>query len=235
MRIDLMTHIVAGGLGILAGYVALAAAKGNRLHRRSGMVFVFAMLTMALMGSLMAVVRHVAAGANGPMGVLTAYLVITGLTTVRPPGTRSRSVDVALMAVVLAATATLYTFGIEVLASPTGKLYGMPAFPFLIFGTIGLLAAAGDLRAIRSGGVRAIHGTPRLVRHLWRMSTAFLIAAFSFFIGQAKIIPKPYRVFPVLLIPPLVVLAALLYWLWRLRVRRSLRGVVIRVRAVEAA
>jgi hypothetical protein len=29
------------------------------------------------------------------------------------------------------------------------------------------------------------------------------------------------------LIPPLVVLATLLYWLWRVRVRQSLRGVVI--------
>src|SRR5438094_4789090 len=222
MRIDLTVHIVAGALGILAGYVALAAAKGDRVHRGSGMVFVYAMLTMALMGSLMAVVRHVAAGANGPVGVLTAYLVITGLTTVRPPGTRSRSVDVALMAVVLAAMATLYTFGFEVLASPTGKLYGMPAFPFLIFGTIGLLAAAGDLRAIRSGGVRAIRGTPRLVRHLWRMSTALLIAAFSFFIGQAKIIPNPYRVLPILIIPPLMALVALPYRLGRIRVLGSL-------------
>jgi hypothetical protein len=28
------------------------------------------------------------------------------------------------------------------------------------------------------------------------------------------------------MIPPLVVLAALLYWLWRVRIRKSVRGIV---------
>ena len=130
------------------------------------------------------------------------------------------------MLLVLAVTVTLFTFGFAVLASPSGKLYGMPAFPFLIFGSVGLLAGVGDLRLIRSGGVQTIRGARRLTRHLWRMSFALLIAAFSFFLGQAKVIPKPYRVIPLLAIPPLVVLAALLYWLWRIRIRRSLRGMV---------
>ena len=135
---------------------------------------------------------------------------------------------------VLAVTLTLFTFGFRVLASPTGKLYGMPAFPFLIFGSIALLATVGDLRLIRSGGVHLIRGAPRLARHLWRMCTALLIASFSFFIGQAKIIPKPIRIYPLLMIPPLIVLAALTYWLWRVRWRRSLRGMIV-VGAPEAA
>jgi hypothetical protein len=66
------------------------------------------------------------------------------------------------------------------------------------------------------------------------MCTALLIAAFSFFLGQAKVIPKPIRIVPLLLIPPLVVLGALFYWLWRVRVRRSLRGLV-RVGAPDSA
>jgi uncharacterized membrane protein len=215
-------------VGILAGYVALSATKGAPLHRRSGMAFVYAMTTMAIVGSLIALVRGVAPAANGPVGFLTAYLVITGLTTVRSPSSRSRSMDVGLMILVLATTSTLITFGLRVLASPTGKLYGMPAFPFLIFGGIGLLACVGDWRLIRAGGVGTIRGAPRLARHLWRMSTALLIAAFSFFIGQAKVIPKPMRILPLLLIPPLLALAALLYWLWRVRWRQSLRGMVVR-------
>jgi uncharacterized membrane protein len=226
MRIDLVAHIGAGGVGIVCGYIALSAVKGGRLHRKSGMTFVYAMITMALIGSMMAAVRRVAPAANVPVGLLTAYLVITALTTVRPPAVGSRSLDLGLLLAVLGVTATLYTFGFEVLASPTGKLYGMPAFPFLIFGSIGLLAIVGDMRLIRAGGVHTIRGTPRLVRHLWRMCVALLIAAFSFFLGQAKVIPKPYRIIPLLMIPPLIVLAALLYWLWRVRIRRSLRGIV---------
>lgn len=232
MRVDLIVHIVAGAVGILAGYVALSTVKGATVHRKSGTVFVYAMITMALMGSTMAVIRNVAPGANTPVGLLTAYLVITGLTTVRPSSSGSRWQEPALMLVVLAVSVTLVTFGIEAITSPKGKLYGMPSFPFFVFAAIGVLAAAGDFRLIRSGGVRTIRGAPRLARHLWRMSTALLIAAFSFFLGQAKVIPKPIRIFPLLAIPPLVVLAALLYWLWRVRWRRSLRGIVV-VRAPQ--
>ncbi|HZI41015.1 MAG TPA: hypothetical protein VFD67_04910 [Gemmatimonadaceae bacterium] len=221
MRVDLLVHITAGAVGILSGYVALAASKGETVHRKSGIIFVYAMLTMALMGATIALARNVAPAANAPMGVLTAYLVLTGLTTVRPPGERARSVDVGLLFVVLCVTATLLTFGFRVLASPSGRLYGMPAAPFLIFGCVALLACVGDLKLLRAGGVRTLRRAPRLARHLWRMCTAFLIAAFSFFLGQAKVIPKPIRIVPLLVIPPLVVLVTMLYWLWRVRVRPS--------------
>jgi len=40
-------HIIAGLLAIGAGAVALHALKGGRLHRQSGMIFVYAMLVMS--------------------------------------------------------------------------------------------------------------------------------------------------------------------------------------------
>jgi uncharacterized membrane protein len=104
MRLDLIVHILAGVLGILSGFFALSAAKGAMVHRKSGKVFVYAMITMA----------------------------------------------------------------------------------------------------------------------------------FSFVVGQAKVIPKPIRIYALLVIPPLIVLAALIYWLWRVRWRRSLRVMVV-VGAPEAA
>lgn len=39
-------HIVAGLTGLLAGAVALYSAKGKNLHRKSGIVFVVAMMTI---------------------------------------------------------------------------------------------------------------------------------------------------------------------------------------------
>ena len=93
------------------------------------------------------------------------------------------------------------------------------------------LAGAGDLRLIRSNPPR---GAGRIARHLWRMSFALFTAAMSFFVGQAKVIPEPIRIRPLLALPVLAVLITMLYWLWRLRIRRSLGGIV-RVTAVEAA
>jgi hypothetical protein len=66
------------------------------------------------------------------------------------------------------------------------------------------------------------------------MSFALLIAALSFFIGQAKVIPKPIRIPGLLALPVLAVLLTMVYWLWRIRVRRSFRGIVV-VSRVEPA
>ncbi|HEY8796026.1 MAG TPA: hypothetical protein VIM15_13895 [Gemmatimonadaceae bacterium] len=87
---------------------------------------------------------------------------------------------------------------------------------------------------IRSGGLASLRGAPRLARHLWRMCFALFIATMSFFLGQAKVIPKPIRIPALLALPVLAVLLTMLYWLWRVRVKRRLHG-IIRVSAPEAA
>jgi uncharacterized membrane protein len=225
MQVSLVVHIIAGGVGILSGFVALYAMKGAQLHRNSGTVFVYAMIAMALLGATMAVVRNKAPAGNVPVAFLTMYLVITALTTVRPRAVESPRLDFGLMLSGSATTLAFFTIGSIAIANPAA-VQRFPAAPFFVFGTIALLASIGDIRLIRSGGVQAIRGAPRLARHLWRMCTALLIATFSFFLGQAKVFQKPIRIYPLLAIPPLIVLSVLLYWLWRVRIRQSLRGMV---------
>jgi len=41
-------HVIAAAVGIASGFVALYSRKGATLHRKSGMVFVYAMVTMGL-------------------------------------------------------------------------------------------------------------------------------------------------------------------------------------------
>ena len=224
--VGLSVHIIAGAIGILSGFVALYAVKGGMLHRKSGGVFVYAMVTMGLVGATLAALRNVAPAANVPVGLLTAYLVVTGVESVRSTS-RGRGFETALTLLAGSCGVTLATFGVVASSRPNGKLYGMPSFPFFIFGAIAGLAVIGDFRAIQAGGLGSLRGASRVARHLWRMSTALLIAAFSFFLGQAKVIPKPIRIYPLLTVPPLIVLAVMLYWLWRVRARRALRGLGI--------
>lgn len=221
MRSMYVVHILAGGLGLLSGYVALFTAKGAPLHRRAGTGFVYTMLTMCGAGVAIAAVRGVAPELNVPAGLLTAYLVITSLWTVRPRAAASRWPDVSAMLVATAVGAVVLTFGVEAVANG-GKRNGLPAFPFFMFGIVGLLGSAGDLRLLRSG---PLHGASRLARHLWRMSFALFIAAMSFFIGQANVIPEPVRVPGLLALPVVAVPLVMLYWLWRVRFRRSLRRI----------
>lgn len=99
-------HVLAGGMGLISGYVALSAAKGGTPLSGSGPALSFG-------------------------------------TAARPE-----------------------------------------RFPLFIFGVVGLLAAAGDMRMIRAGGIQ---GPRRIARHLWRMSLAMVM----------------------------------LYWLWRVRIRKT--------------
>lgn len=223
MRLIYVVHIVGGTLGLLGGYAALFSSKGSLLHRRSGMLFVFAMLTMCVAGGAMALAHGVWVLVNFPAAVITAYLVITSLTTVRPPAAGERPLAIALLVVALVVGLGCLTFGFQAIANG-GKRDGIPAFPFMLFGVVGTLGAVLDARMLRAGG--RLFGAARLTRHLWRMTFALFIAAMSFFFGQADVFPRPIRIPALLALPVLAVLASLLYWLWRVRVRRSLRGLV---------
>jgi uncharacterized membrane protein len=218
----LLLHIAAGLLGLLAGYVALYAAKGAPLHRKAGMVFVYAMLAMCPAGLMISAVRGVAPAINIPAGLLTAYLIITALTTVRPPAAGSRWLEIGAMLVAVAVGLTCLAVAFQALASGNRQQTGL-AYPLLMFAFVGLLAGAGDVRVLRSGALR---GAPRLARHLWRMCFALFIAALSFFVGQADVFPKPVRIMPLLALPVLAVLVTMCYWLWRVRRRPDHRAIV---------
>jgi uncharacterized membrane protein len=212
----LLIHVLAGGAAIVLGYVALCVAKGGRVHRRSGMLFVYAMLTMTILGGALAFARSAAPGLNVPAALLTAYLVLTGLLAIKPAPRGVRAIATGLLFMVVGVTAICLTFGYEAVAAG-GTRKGMPAFPFLMFATVGAFAVVGDVRVLRSGMPQ---GTARLRRHLWRMCFALFIAAMSFFIGQADEFPAYMRIMPLLAIPAFLPLLFMTYWLWRVRVRR---------------
>lgn len=221
MKTTYLVHILAGVLGLASGYLALYATKGSRLHRRAGMVFVWVMLTVCAAGLVMALGRNVAPSVNVPAALITSYLIVTSLTTVRPLAAGGRWLHVGAMLVALSVGVVMIRYTAESFAGRAPD--GMPAFPFIMFGTVGFLGAVGDVRVLRSGPLR---GAKRLVRHLWRMCFALFIAALSFFIGQSDEFPAALRIMPLLALPVLVVLATMFYWLWRVRFKRRLSGIV---------
>ena len=73
----------------LLGGIALLGRKGGRLHRRSGILFVYAMVTMGISASILAL-RGGGFNPNFLGGFTSAYFVTTALTTVRPVSAWSR-------------------------------------------------------------------------------------------------------------------------------------------------
>jgi uncharacterized membrane protein len=222
VKITLVLHILAGTLGLVLGVVALSATKGARLHRKSGILFVYVMLIMSISGIMMAPLRGTAPAVNIPAGLLTAYLVFTALTTLRPRTGGSRLLDLVGMLVAFGAGLASLAFGLQALSSGV-KTNWVLAFSFLMVGLIGLVAGAADLRMLRSGG---LGGASRIARHVWRMCVALFIAVTAFFLGQADVFPKALRVPMLLALPLLVVLVSMLYWLWRVRIKGGYRAVI---------
>ncbi|MFP7723625.1 hypothetical protein [Lysobacter sp. A3-1-A15] len=211
-------HVAAGSVALASGGVALYSLKGAKVHRKSGMLFVLVMMAMSVTGAVMAALKPEAISVLA--GALTFYLVTTALLTVRRPASGARWIDLGAMLVALAIGIAGIHFGFEALNSPAGTKDGFPPPPYFIFGSVALLASLLDLRMLFARGVAGPH---RLARHLWRMCFALLIAAASFFLGQAQVFPDPIRNLALLAIPVLVVLLLMLYWMARVLFARRYR------------
>ena len=214
-------HIAAGGLAMVLGAVALSAKKGGTLHRRSGLLFVCAMVVMGTTASILGFLKSPTDG-NVFAGFMTAYFVGTALTTVRPATPWTRGFNAAALIVAAGLALVDIAGGIEAYKSPGHARNGVPFVMLFFIAAVMLLAAIGDVRVMRSGMPR---GGPRLARHLWRMCFALFIAAGSFFsIRQrvARILPEPFTTAPMRALPILLLFAAMFYWLWRVRSRRPL-------------
>ena len=209
-------HIAAGGLALVLGALALSVKKGGTIHRRSGLLFVYAMLVMGISAAIL--------GNIG--GLMAAYFVVTALTTVRPVSPWTRGINVAALAVAVGLALLDILGGVKAFNSPRGVLNGVPFLMLFFIATVMILAAIGDVRIMRFGLPR---GGPRLARHLWRMCFALFIAAGSFFSIRervAKILPEPFTTAPMRTLPILLIFGAMFYWLWRVRGRRTLPVVI---------
>ena len=199
-------HILAGGLAIVFGFIAMFAAKGGRVHRRLGMYFVYAMVVMALGGAVMAL-KPEGSPTNVVAGLATFYLVVTAVLTVRR-GHSPGPIDTA---------AAMAAFTIALMGIRAGMM-GRGESPSFVFAFVIALAAIGDVRMIRAGGFT---GPKRIARHLWRMCVAMVVASGSFFLGPPGRVPDIINIPALLPIPVVTPLIVMAYWMWRVRARKA--------------
>ncbi len=209
----LYLHIAGGSVAIVAGAMALAFRKGSRAHVLAGNIFFVSILVMASIGAFVSPFLVTAKGdpklLDSAVGFFTCYLVVTSWLTVRrKAGTIGRAeVAAFLFAAFLAAAIVLIGTG----SDAPGGYYAM--------GGLFALAAAFDLKVILN---RGIGGGPRIARHLWRMCLALFVAVGSFFLGQQRVMPGFMQGSLWLFVPPLAVLAAMLFWLLKLRFAKAI-------------
>ena len=228
----LMGHICAGTVGLLSGTAAMSFRKGSPRHVLAGKVFVASMLTMAVGAVYLAILRHQPSNIGG--GALTFYLIGTAWLTARRKDGEISRFDWVLFLIPLVLGILTWRNGINIVRTGASSQDGVPVGMTFFMGSVMLLAAAGDLRMLVSGGVL---GARRIARHLWRMCFGLFIAAGSFFLGPSN---RPLRLLsavglgqhlsPVLfgtslyLVLTILPLILLIFWLVRVRFANAYNG-----------
>ena len=220
MRLQLLVfHISAGVLAMFAGAAAVSVSKGSRSHGVAGNVFVVSMLSMAAAASCLAFMKHQSNNVFG--GILTIYMVSTAWATARRRDGETGILDWLgfLFAFTIGVLGVFH--GLQKMTGREPVDPGTLAFMQLFMGSVILLAGLGDLRML----LRGISGRRRIARHLWRMCFGWFIATGSFFLGQQQVFPAWLRGSPALLVPALLPLALLIFWLVRVRFTNAFKEI----------
>lgn len=208
----LIVHIVGGGLALPAGAAALWYRKGGDAHAKAGAIFFGAMFVLTATGWAIASLKP--DWGTAVIAILTFYLVATSRATARRRDGKAGWFERLGCGVALACAVAFLCLGLFGGQRPNA----LPPSVDFPFAAIAALAATLDLNFILRG---AAPPPRRIARHVWRMCTALLIAAFSFFLGQQKVMPLSWQGSPFLFLPPLAVFAAMVFWLIRLRLGRA--------------
>lgn len=216
----LWAHIAGGAIGMVTGVIALAARKGQRVHRAAGSVFVLAMFTAYAIGAGVAPFLQTGQRPNFVAGVMALYLLISGTMAARRRDARAGAAEVIGLIVALSITAAGVTFMRMGSASSTGTVDGSPPQAFFLFTIAGVFAAAGEVHALLR---KSLSRTSRIARHLWRMCFSLFIASGSFFLGQQQVFPKALQESALLYFAALAPLPILLFWLGKVYVDEGLR------------
>jgi len=213
-------HIAGGTLGIIAGAAALSVTKGGRTHRIVGDVFFISMTIMATIGAVVSPFLPKPQWANVFMGALTCYLMATSWMTIRRQEGRVGRFEYGAFIIASSIALAALVGGAQAMNMPNGMIDGLPYQVAYGFAATWTLVAAADLKMILRGGV---FGAQRILRHLWRMCVALLIAVVSLFLGQAKVFPEWIRGTGLLFLPVLAVSGAMIFWMLRVRFAKRWR------------
>lgn len=218
MNAFMLVHIVGGSIALLSGAAALTVRKGGRWHARAGTAFFASMLVMTSTGAVIAILKPERGTAL--IGTFTCYLVVTAWMAARQRSGKPTHLDRIALLVAIGCTIGQLLLGVAGLNGPDGKLDSLPWQVHFVFGALALLAVTLDLNFLRKG---QLSGVQRIGRHLWRMSTAMLIATSSFFNGQRDEFPKAWQGFFLWDALPLLVLVAMIFWIFRVRFSAAFR------------
>ena len=140
-------HVILGFIGLIAGIFVLFLKKGNQLHKKTGSVFLYAMLLSVFTALLLSYFRSNVFLFT--IGIFTLYLISTGSRYIQLKATGSLSdkpkmVDWALSGLMLVSGIALVVLGISSIVR--GNMIGLV---LVVLGSISMSGVWQGLRYYR--------------------------------------------------------------------------------------
>lgn len=174
----LVIHVSAGFTALITGLIPMFSAKGSRLHKRAGILFLYCMMIVAATALLLCVLqpfKMMRLFLTG-IAVFSFYLTMTGWRATKQKTTGPTAADKTLTFSTLAVSVAMILFGIYLLV-----LNGPTFLPvlFTFFGVLTLIFAARDVQLMRQP-TEKMHreAAPWFFQHFTRMGGAY-IATFT--------------------------------------------------------
>jgi hypothetical protein len=224
-NIFLILHVAAGATGLLTGLGSLLVQKGGANHVKSGIVFYFAMLTVAASSFALSVIHYEIQPEKSQflfaVGVFTGYMTLTGrrYLTQKQKGLANQTDNFEKIIAGIMLLFSLYFLYIAVLLLLKQAYFG---WVYLFFGQGTLRMVWSDYQVIRQ---KNIQPTLWLRMHITRMTGAW-IAAFTAFVVVnnnriATLFPSDFASVLGIMIwitPAFVGTFFIIYWLRKMKV-----------------
>ncbi len=206
----LYLHIIAGGLGLVVGLLALIFRKGSRNHIRSGNIFFYAMLVATISAIYLSI--QIESNFLLAVGVFSAYFVITGKRYLYLIDRRHQAhpqwYDWLLSLMMLLVSFGFIYLGWQEYAR--GNSFGIVS---IVFAILALVFSIQDVLVFMG---RLHSPILRLRLHLGRMIASFIAAVTAFIVAGLDLFTVYAWLMPTLVGVPIIV-----FWLRKLKGRTS--------------
>jgi uncharacterized membrane protein len=191
-------HAPLGGIALLAGGIAMIVKKGNRIHKKSGKLFFYAMLTSAIASFIISVLPNHESPFLFSIGLFSSYFLISGLRSLNFKLKEfSLRIDkiIAYLIMIIGSCMILYPI----------ILYSKLNIILSVFGVVGLVFGIRDLRLFKDLN-RLKKNWLKL--HLGKMSGGYIAAVTAFFVVN-QILPGIWNWF----VPGILGSVYITYWM----------------------
>lgn len=190
-------HAAFGGIALLAGLVSMIAKKGQKLHKKSGLVFYYTMLISAITALVVAVLPNHESPFLFAVGVFSLYFIVTGKRALKFKHKNPNLQTDKLISTTMIVTGILMIF-LPIILSRSINIV------LTVFAVIGIIFSVKDLILYKNPD-RLKDGWLKL--HLGKMIGGYISAATAFVVVN-QYFPSFYGWF----IPGIIGGVIITYW-----------------------